>query len=38
VKGTCEEEDGKLVLRRDVLKGDRQGQAYDKPGKGRVVK
>jgi hypothetical protein len=38
VKGTCEEEDGKLVLRPDALKGDRQGQAYDKPGKGRVVK
>lgn len=32
VKGTCEEEGGKLVLRPDVLKGGRQGQAHDGPG------
>jgi hypothetical protein len=36
VKGTCEEEDGRLVLRPYVSKGDRKGQAHDKPGKGRV--
>jgi heavy metal sensor kinase len=32
VKGTCEEEDGKLVLRPDLRKGDRPGQAHDGPG------
>jgi hypothetical protein len=31
VKGTCEEEDGKLVLRPDANKGDRRGRAHDRP-------
>jgi signal transduction histidine kinase len=32
VKGTCEEEDGKLVFRADPRKGDRPGQVHDRPG------
>lgn len=36
VKGTCEEEGGRLVLRPDHRKGDRQGPAHDRPGEGRV--
>jgi two-component system, OmpR family, heavy metal sensor histidine kinase CusS len=35
VKGTCEEEDGRLVLRPDVPRGDRKGQAHDGPGERR---
>lgn len=37
VKGKCEEENGKLVLRPDATnKGNRQGQANDGTGGGRV--
>jgi hypothetical protein len=36
VKGTCEEEDGKMVLRPDSRRGDRLGQAQGGPMKGRV--
>jgi len=36
VKGTCEEEDGKLVLRPDHRKADRPGQVPGGPGEGRV--
>ena len=32
LKGTCEEEDGKLVLRPDHRRGDRPGQASEGPG------
>ena len=34
VKGTCEEEDGKMVLRPDDRRGSRSGQVSDGPGKG----
>lgn len=36
MKGTCEEEDGKLVLRPDANKGDRRGQIHNGTG-GRPV-
>lgn len=32
VKGICEEEDGKLVLRADLRKGEKPGRAHDRPG------
>jgi hypothetical protein len=36
INGTCEEEDGKLVLRPDANEGGRRGENGSAPGEGRV--